>query len=214
MNLTPCDRLRPNSKSECCRAEATKGTLVILGLFTGVLAPGGVERISRHAAIVLTAYGRKQGFPCTLLSLNDPPGCHRVQVADESFTIRGFGRHKCRFVLAALAATARSHLAYIGHPNLAPVGMLMKAMEPTLQYWVATHGIDVWAPLPLLRRLALRTAHGVTAPSHYTAGMLTKMQKLSPRRIALLPWALDPGFSTPNGTSPSADTTLPRGSKC
>ena len=64
---------------------------MILGLFTSMLTPGGVERISRREAAVLTAYGRKQGLPCTLLSLNDPPGCHRVQVANESFTIRGHG---------------------------------------------------------------------------------------------------------------------------
>lgn len=185
---------------------------MILGLFTGMLAPGGIERMSRHVAAVLTTSAQKRGLPCTILSLNDPPGNHRLQVAEVSCTFRGFGRQKSWFVLHALAAASRGTLVYIGHPNLAPVGMLMKAIHPSLQYWVATHGIDVWKPLPLLWRLALRAASRVTAISRYTAEMLVEMQHLSRSRIALTPPALDPGFTLSHAVGAVVAPSLPKSS--
>jgi len=136
---------------------------VILGLFTGMMDPGGIERMSRHAAAVLTTSAQKRGVPCTILSLNDPPGNHTIQVAEVSLMLRGFDRQKSWFVLDSLAAASRGTLVYIGHPNLAPIGMVMKAMHPSLQYWVTTHGIDVWQPLSFLRSLALRVTSRVLA---------------------------------------------------
>ena len=183
---------------------------MILGLFTGVLAPGGVERMGRHAAAVLTTSAQKRGLPCTILSLNDPPGKHTVQVAEVSFTVRGFGRQKGWFVLHALAAASRGTLVYIGHPNLAPIGMLMKAMHPSLQYWVTTHGIDVWQPLSFLRSLALRAASKVTATTRYTAEVLVEIQHLSRSRIALIPPALDPGFTLSNAAGGVIVSSLPK----
>ena len=183
---------------------------MILGLFTGVLAPGGVERMSRHAAAVLTTFAQKRGVPCTILSLNDPPGNHTVQVAEVSLMLRGFDRQKSWFVLDALAAASRGTLVYIGHPNLAPIGMLMKAMHPSLQYWVTTHGIDVWQPLSFLRSLALRVASRVTATTRYTAEVLVEIQHLSRSRIALIPPALDPGFTLSHAAGAVIVASLPK----
>jgi phosphatidylinositol alpha-1,6-mannosyltransferase len=174
---------------------------MILGLFTGVMATGGIERLSRHTAAVLTTFAQTCDLPCTILSLNDPSGHHAMQVAEVPFTLRGFGRQKSTFILSALAAASRGSVVYIGHSNLAPIGLLMKAMRPSLEYWVATYGIDVWAPLSPLWRLALRAASGVTTISRYTAKMLIEMQQLSCSKITLIPPALDPGFASSDGTN-------------
>jgi phosphatidylinositol alpha-1,6-mannosyltransferase len=182
---------------------------MILGLFTGVMATGGIERLSRHTAAVLTTFAQKCDLPCTILSLNDPPGHHAIQVAEVSFTLRGFGRQKSAFVLSALAAASRGFLVYIGHPNLAPIGLLMKAIRPSLEYWVATYGIDVWEPLSPLRRLALQAASGVTTISRYTAKMLVEIQQLSCSKITLIPPALDPGFASSYGTNAIVAFPLP-----
>src|SRR5215475_8367996 len=125
--------------------------------------------MSRHAAAVLMTSAQKRGVPCTILSLNDPLGNHTVQVAGVALILRGFDRQKSWFILDALAAASRDTLVYIGHRNIAPNGMPMKAMHPSLQYWVPTHGIDVWQPLSFLRCLALRVASRVTATTRYTA---------------------------------------------
>jgi len=86
----------------------------------------------------------------------------------------------------------------------------MKAIHPTLQYWVTTHGIDVWQPLSFLRSLALRVASKVTATTRYTAEVLVEMQHLSRSRIALIPPALDPGFTLSHTAGAVVAPSLPK----
>jgi hypothetical protein len=45
-----------DSKSDCHLAEAPEGALVPPGLSAGVLAPGGIDQISRYTAAILTMY--------------------------------------------------------------------------------------------------------------------------------------------------------------
>lgn len=180
---------------------------MILGLFTEVLAIGGVQRVSRHAAGVLTSLARDHGLTCKLLSLNDPPRDHELQVGDLSVMIQGFGRRKSQFVLSVLRAATRVSLAYIGHPNLAPLGLLVRLLHPTARYCVSTYGIDVWEPLSPLCQLGLRSAYSVASSSHFTKEKLVSAQKLDPRKVVLLPPALEPSLLGSNG--PLAPPILP-----
>lgn len=183
---------------------------MILGLFTGVLGAGGIERISRHTAAVLAAVAREQGVPCFLLSLNDPSGRHRVEVGDFTFTIQGFGREKGRFLLSLLTAPRRTSLTYIGHPNLAPLGLVLRLIQPSVRYWVATYGIDVWQPLPFFRRLGLRSAYAVTAVSKFTAEKAAVVQKLKPVKVTVVPPAIDPEFLRMYGVG-NSECPIPSG---
>ena len=182
---------------------------MILGLFTAFFHAGGVGRISQHAGAVLAGVARDLGQPYRLLSLNDPPGDHEVQVGDLSFTIRGFGRAKGRFLLSVAAAGSRSGVAYIGHWNLAPLGLLLRLTRPSVRYIVATHGVEVWEPLPLLPLTGLRLASAVTAPSQFTAQRVLGAQRVNPRKVITLPWALHPQFLSVDGAASRPD--LPQG---
>jgi len=51
---------------------------VLIGLFTELDAPGGVQRAGRHMAAVLTEFAASRGMECRLLSLNDSPELHRM----------------------------------------------------------------------------------------------------------------------------------------
>ena len=148
---------------------------------------------------------------CQLLTLNDPPGRHQLMVGDASFTFQGFGRQKGRFVLAVLGTKPRPRLTFIGHPNLAPLGLLSKLLRPTSRYLVATYGIDVWERLPLPRRLGLRSAYGATALSQFTAERMKAAQKIPPGKVTLLPPALDPEFLSMDGTAIPPEPPLPSG---
>jgi phosphatidyl-myo-inositol dimannoside synthase len=52
----------------------------------------------------------------------------------------------------------------------------------------------VWEPLARLRRMALRSASRVLAPSKYTADHVAAVQRVATEKIRVLPWALDPEF--------------------
>jgi phosphatidylinositol alpha-1,6-mannosyltransferase len=167
---------------------------VIVGLFTGLLGAGGIERISRHAAAVLSQFAREGGRLCSLLSLNDPRGHHRVRVGDMTFTFEGFGRSKYRFVRSVLTSATKARLAYLNHPNLAPLGLVIQVISPASRYIVATYGIDVWRRLPLYRYVSLCQAAAVTALSSFTADAVTRIQRVKSGRVFVVPPALDPEF--------------------
>ena len=167
---------------------------MILGLFTGMLGAGGIERISRHTAAVLSEFARERGEPCFLLSLNDPMGRHQGRVGGITFVFEGFSRSKYRFVRSVLARATKTRLVYLNHPNLAPLGLLVQVVSPASRYIVATYGIDVWRRLPLYRRASVGRAAAVTALSSFTADALTRVQHINSRKVVHLPPALDPEF--------------------
>ena len=169
---------------------------MIIGLFPELLAPGGVQRTGQHLAAVLATYAQQRKTPYRFLSLNDPSGSHQARVGGYSFSFEGYQRAKLGFSLAALRlAFAHPRLVVAGHPNLAPLARAMQLLAPGLRTVVFTHGIEVWTPLSVLRRRALRGATVVTAPSRDTARKLALVQGVLDAKIRILPWALDPDFT-------------------
>jgi glycosyltransferase involved in cell wall biosynthesis len=100
-----------------------------------------------------------------------------------------------------------------GHPNLAPVTSTMRFAAPRLKSIVCTHGVEVWEPLTRMRRMALRRADVVLAPSKYTADHVAAIQRVATQKIRVLPWALDPQFEAlaPQSGKAAAPENFPEG---
>ena len=177
----------------CSRAQY-EGVEMILGVFTELLAPGGIQRIGRHFSAALAALAKENGWSYRILSLNDPPGWHEVCVGTHTFSFQGFGHERRRFSLAVLRASPRVQKALLGHVNLAPIGLFLRLLKPRASFWVVAYGIDVWSPLPLVYQLGMRLARQVTVLSHFTADRVTKAQGVDSKRVVVLPPALDPDF--------------------
>ncbi len=184
---------------------------MLLGLFIELLPPGGVQRIGRHAAAALTSMAEEQGLRCRLLSVNDPPGRHHLEVGGIPFEFEGFEGRRTRFALATALAARRSRWAYLSHPGLAPLGVVLKAVRPSCDFWIQLHGVEAWERLPLPHRAGLRLARGITAVSRATAEQAATAQGFDPRRVTVLPPALDPEFERANATG--EDPSIVPGSK-
>ena len=182
---------------------------MLIGLFTELEGTGGVQRASRHLAAVLSEFAASRHMECRLLSLNDTPELHRMAVGGKEFVFTGCERSKARFTATAVRA-ARRHgkVVLAGHPNLGPVAQTMRIVAPRLKTIVCTHGVEVWEPLSALRRLALRQANVVLAPSKDTANHVAE-QQVRRERIRVLPWALDPEFEAIPANAPQGK--LPQG---
>lgn len=168
---------------------------MIVGLFPGLASVGGIQMAGRQTAAALSSIANERGCSCVFLSLNDANGEHERAAGALPFKFRGFDRDKPRFVVAALGlARARPDVIFAAHPNLAPITAAMRALAPQAQTIVGTHGIEVWQPLPALRRKALRDASMVLAPSSDTVRKLISVQGVRPENIRRLPWPLDPDF--------------------
>lgn len=169
---------------------------VIVGLFPELDAPGGIQLAGRHIASVMNAFARERSLHCEFLSLNDPPGPHTLTVAGETVPFRGFGRSKLKFAAAAIRMASRgARVVLAAHPNLAPIAQVMKVVRPRLRSIICMHGVEVWDPLPVLRRWSLRRANLILAPSLDTITRAASTQKLPTKKIRRLPWGLDPQFA-------------------
>jgi phosphatidyl-myo-inositol dimannoside synthase len=170
---------------------------VLLGLFSELDTPGGVQRAGRHVAAVMSEFAASHGMECRLLSLNDSAELHRMAVGTREFVFTGSARGKARFsVTAARAARRRAKLIVAGHPFLAPVAQGAKFFARRSKSIVWTHGLEVWEPLSILRRHALRSADLIIAPTNDTANQVASQQDKPREHIRVLPWALDPQFET------------------
>ena len=174
---------------------------VVIGLFPELDAPGGIQRVGRHLAAVLTEFASSRGMECRLISLNDSPRLHRMSLGGRDFVFTGCDRGKGRFAATALRASLRrAKLVLAAHPNLGPVAQAMRLAAPRMKSIVCTHGIEVWDPLSRVRRRALRSATLVLAPSRDTANHVAEHQRVPKEKIRVLPWALDPEFEAQPST--------------
>jgi phosphatidyl-myo-inositol dimannoside synthase len=169
---------------------------MIVGLFPGLASVGGVQLAGRQMAAALNAIAKARGWECVFLSLNDPRGEHDCCVAGMAFRFTGFARSKLRFTLRTLKlAREGPTMVFAAHPNLGPIVGMMKAVSKDARTIVGTHGVEVWQPIPAVRRKMLRRADIVMAPSSDTAKRLAGVQGVSEGRIRRLPWPLDPEFA-------------------
>jgi len=183
---------------------------VIVGLFPELDAIGGIQCVGRHIAAVMAEFARRNDLECRLLSLNDSHELHRMTVAGREFVFMGYERGKLRLGVAAARAAWRgeARIVVAAHPHFALAAQGMRAVSRRMRTIVCTHGIEVWEPLPLLRRRALRHADVVLAPSRDTAEQVAVRQRVLRERIQVLPWALDPQFEA-RAASAAAKVGLP-----
>ena len=164
---------------------------MVVGLFTGLLNHGGIERMGRQMAVVLVNYAQEKGQPYRMFTLNDPLGSHNVQLDGVQLTVQGFARNKILFVWALLKCAFRIHLLFLAHPNLSSLALLIKCFRPRTPFYVATYGIDVWDPLSFFRRLALRMAKNVFTISQFSLKKLIEVQGVKLEKVSLLSPAVD-----------------------
>ena len=165
-----------------------------IGIFPELSEIGGIQQVSRHVGAVLVKNAQERNLPCQLLGLNDAPGQSSFKVGTRQYSFTGFGRNKLALLLRLLRMMPRAQTICFGHVNLAPLGLILRAMRPRIKYWVVTHGVEVWTPLPIIRRAALRHAQGVISVSSDTADRMGKAQRLDRQRVSVLSPALDPAF--------------------
>jgi phosphatidyl-myo-inositol dimannoside synthase len=170
---------------------------VLIGLFPELNTAGGIQRAGRHLAFVLSEFAAAKKMEYRFLTLSDSQELHRMPVADHEFVFTGAASGKARFTASALKAARRKPVLVIAtHPNFAPMIRSMHVVAPRMKSIICTHGVEVWEPLPRIRRGALQRATLILAPSRSTADYVISAQKVAREKVRVLPWALDPDFET------------------
>jgi phosphatidyl-myo-inositol dimannoside synthase len=171
----------------------------LIGLFPELLGTGGIQEAGRQTVRALSTIARNRGWQLQVFSLNDAQGEHDLLFAGHAVRFQGFGRKKTHFVLSVMRQRQKlrgnhSCLVLAGHPNLAPPASWIKGFSLSVKTVVMTHGIEVWSPLPLLKRLALLHANLVLAPSQHTEAKLAEVQRIHRKKIRKLAWPVNPNL--------------------
>ncbi|HTS13012.1 MAG TPA: glycosyltransferase family 4 protein [Candidatus Limnocylindrales bacterium] len=174
------------------RESPSRAVTRVLALFPELLGPGGVQESGRLTALALSKIASDQEWSTTFLSLNDPKGIQSFSIAGKQVPFMGFDRSKLHFALSVLRKRSTTRLVLAAHPYLAVPAVQMKVANPSLKIVVMSHGVEVWKPLPRLRRGAFRRCDLFLAPSRCTAESIAKFQGIQEERIVRLPWPLNP----------------------
>lgn len=165
-----------------------------IGVFPELSGIGGIQQVSRQMGAVLAEAARERNLACELFGLNDAYGPGSFQHGEQSYEFTGFARNKAWLFLRLLRSAPGIDRLYLGHVNLAPLAWLLQWLRPRIRYWVIAHGVEVWQPLPLLRRFALRGARGIFSVSAATKTSLVLAQRVPAANVVVLPPALEPAF--------------------
>lgn len=204
----------PESLRVDVAAKPAPRTAQILGLFPQLAGFGGVQQAGRMTAAALHQIALAHGWTDELLSLNDGARAHDLEVDGAKLSFSGFGREKLRFALAGIRRVRSSRergqcVLLAAHPYLAVPARVIQTLASNIKTVVMTHGVEVWHPLPIYRRSALRHATLVLAPSRDTMEKLISTQGISLQRVRKLAWPLDPDFL--RLAAESAALSLPAG---
>lgn len=166
---------------------------MIVGLFTELAGAGGIQRSGCLTALAIASFAAQHNEKCHFLSLNDPAGEGSFASGSRTIHFTGAGGSKSRFVSSACGLALRQPIIVLAlHPNLAPIVAAMKLLAPGMRSVVVVHGVEVWTPLPAIRRWSLQSADRILAPSEGTLSLAIKEQRIFPGKARKLAWSLDP----------------------
>ena len=110
---------------------------------------------------------------------------------------KGFNGNKPAFTMNTVFSGLRSNVVILSHINLAVVGLLIKLFNPKCKIWLVAHGIEVWRPFGLLKKLLLKQCDKIICVSNFTREQVVNMHHADISRCSVLNNALDPFLRLP-----------------
>jgi glycosyltransferase involved in cell wall biosynthesis len=167
----------------------------ILVLATDIYTRGGIARYTYTFASALgDLLGPENVHVLAFLAYGDPPDRHPHFRVLGPVTDRLSAAAKVRFAIKALALGRNKYdLIVCSHVGLAIVGASIRFAYRT-PFWVVCHGMEVWRPLAVLERVAVRYSARLLPISRFTAEKLSEVHRIPQRRIFLLHNAISNDF--------------------
>ncbi|HEY9178093.1 MAG TPA: glycosyltransferase family 4 protein, partial [Flavipsychrobacter sp.] len=110
--------------------------------------------------------------------------------------------NKAAFAFKALLAAGKSDIVFLGHVNLAVIGVAIKKLYPSKKVVLITHGIDVWRHLSGARARILKMADYILSVSNFTKSKLLELHNVDPGKVTIFPNTIDPYFPFPESVNP------------
>jgi phosphatidylinositol alpha-1,6-mannosyltransferase len=183
-----------------------KIVVLVTSAFGGI---GGIETFNRALISALDQLTVRQNWSVQVFSLmdhEDLPGADRY-VRSQSVKVRGFSGSRVQFAFSAVRAGWDADITIVGHINLAPLALIMNS---SFKCSIA-HGIEVWKPLPWLKRLGLSRIDRILSVSAYTQRQMMLHNSLTEDRFCIFPNTLDPSAASQCPKLDRSALSLPQG---
>ncbi|HEY0054502.1 MAG TPA: glycosyltransferase family 4 protein [Pedobacter sp.] len=155
---------------------------------------GGVEKVSRILAKAISDIGMETGSRVLNLSLYDTLPDTRY-VTEKQY--KGFKKNRIQFLLHAIKHGKNAKHLVITHIHLAFPALIVKLFNPAIKIHIIAHGIEIWAPLKGLQKMAIRFCYQILAVSNFTKKNIADRYPETEPKIKVLNNCLDPFYQPP-----------------
>jgi len=158
---------------------------------------GGIQKMTRTLAHSLNTLSDRNGWEFELWSLYDADQDLMPQYLPAN-KFHGFQKNNIRFILGVIFSKKKPDIVILSHINLAIIGLILRIMKPRCKIWLVAHGIEVWRPLTLVKRLCLKSCDKIISVSNFTKQQMITRHGSNPERCVVLNNAIDPFMRLPS----------------
>lgn len=109
----------------------------------------------------------------------------------------GSNANKLTFVIQSIFAARKFDIIFLGHINMAIIGVAIKKLYPSKKIILITHGIDVWRTLGGAKARILKTADYILSVSSFTKSKLIELHQVDADKVIVFHNTIDPFFQMP-----------------
>lgn len=159
---------------------------------------GGIQKMTRTLAYSLFHISKQKTWNFKLWSLYDSRyDLMKQYVPPENFV--GFGRNKIKMGWHTLTKATKADVVILSHINLALLGIVIKILNPKCRLWLVGHGIEVWRPLNISKRILIKKfTDKIICVSSFTKDQMIYWHQVSAEKCVVLNNVVDPFITPPN----------------
>ncbi len=160
-------------------------------------ATGGIEKVCSLAGKALHEFSTTStNQNVKILSLYDEPGDIN-ELYFPATIFAGFGKHRFKFLLAALKEGRKSQTVILSHVNLLLVGFMIRLISPKTKLVLIAHGIEVWNKLPRWKKMMLNQFDKILPVSEFTKNKMIDLYHFPEVKFAVINNCIDPFLPLP-----------------
>jgi phosphatidylinositol alpha-1,6-mannosyltransferase len=157
---------------------------------------GGIQKMTRTLAHSLYQIALRNQWDFKLWSVYDADNDLMPQyLPRENF--KGFCANRRSFTISSLRLATKSDIIIISHINMAIIGTAIKLINPRCKVWLIAHGIEVWRPLSINKKLFLRRCDKIICVSNFTKQEMIRWHNINTNKCEVLNNAIDPFMKLP-----------------
>lgn len=159
---------------------------------------GGIQKMTRTLAHALFHISKTEPWDFKLFSLYDTRYDLMTQyLPSENYT--GFNNNRLRLGLTSIKEASHSDIVILNHINFSLIGIVVKLFNPKCQMWLIAHGIEVWRPVNIIKRIFLnRYCDKIICVSGFTRNQMIARHHSDPTKCVVLNNVVDPFIKLPD----------------